>query len=238
MANLCVNIDHIATLRQARGGTEPDPVKAVEIVEKSGAVGVTVHLREDRRHIQERDVFLIKKIIKTKLNLEMSINSEIVNIALKVIPNEATIVPERRNELTTEGGLDIKRNFNKLEKVIKRLKRKGIIVSLFINPDINQIKLAKKVGADYVEIHTGRYSEAKTKYAIKNELLKIKKAVYFAHEIGLNINAGHGLNYNNVKEISKISFIEDLNIGHSIISKAVMIGLENAIKEMIKLIKK
>lgn len=236
MAHLCVNIDHIATLRQARGGIDPDPVKAVKLVEKAGAIGVTVHLREDRRHIQDKDVFLIKKIIKTKLNLEMSINQEIVDIAFQVIPNEATIVPEKRKELTTEGGLDIKSNFKKLKNVITKLKQKKIIVSLFINPDIKQIKLAKEVGADYIEIHTGRYADAKTINRRENELQKIKRAAYFAHKIGLKINAGHGLNYQNVKPISKISIIDDLNIGHSIISRAVIVGLDKAIKDMIKLI--
>ncbi|MCX8092548.1 MAG: pyridoxine 5'-phosphate synthase [Candidatus Goldbacteria bacterium] len=238
MANLCVNIDHIATLRQARGGHEPDPVKAVKIVEKAGAVGVTVHLREDRRHIQDRDLFLIRKIIKSKLNLEMSINRDIVNIALKVKPDEATIVPERRKELTTEGGLDVKKNFNKLKNIIKKLKENGIIVSLFINPDIEQIKLAKELNSDYIEIHTGLYAEVNTEKERKIELLKIQKAAYFAHSIGLKINAGHGLNYDNVKEISKIHVIEDLNIGHSIISRSIFVGLYQAIKEMIKLIKK
>lgn len=236
MAHLCVNIDHIATLRQARGGVEPDPVNAVKLVEKAGAIGVTVHLREDRRHIQDKDVFLIKKIIKTKLNLEMSINQDIVNIALQVIPDEATIVPEKRKELTTEGGLDVKGNFKRLKNVVKKLKQKKIIVSLFINPDIKQIKPAKEVGADYIEIHTGRYADAKTIQNREYELQKIKKAAYFAHLIGLKINAGHGLNYKNVKPVARIPVIEDLNIGHSIISRAVMVGLDKAIKDMIKLI--
>lgn len=237
MANLCVNIDHIATLRQARGGLEPDPIKAAKLVEKAGAIGITVHLREDRRHIQDKDVFLLKKTIKTKFNLEMSINPDIVNIALQIVPDEATIVPEKRNEITTEGGLDVKRNFKILKNVVKKLKQKKISVSLFVNPDIKQIKLSKEVGADYVEIHTGRYAEAKTIQNRKYELSKIKSAAYFAHLIGLKINAGHGLNYKNVKPISEIPVIEDLNIGHSIISRAVMAGLINAIRDMIKLIK-
>jgi len=237
MADLCVNIDHIATIRQARGGIEPDPAKAVKLVEKAGAIGITVHLREDRRHIQDKDVFVIKRIIKKKLNLEMSINQDIVNIALQVIPDEATIVPEKRKELTTEGGLDVRNNFNKLKNVIKKLKQKGIIVSLFINPDIKQIKLAKEAGADYIEIHTGKYADAGTKIIRKYELQKIKRAANFAHLIGLKVNAGHGLNYENVKSIAKIPVIEDLNIGHSIISRALMIGLDGAVKEMIRLIK-
>ncbi len=237
MANLCVNIDHIATVRQARGGIEPDPAKAVRLVEKAGAIGVTIHLREDRRHIQDRDVFIIRKIIKKKLNLEMSINPDIVNIALKVKPDEVTIVPEKRKELTTEGGLDIKKNFKNLKKVIKKLKQKRIVISLFINPDIKQIELARKVGADYIEIHTGKYADAKSERYRKYELKKIIKAAYFAHSIGLKVNAGHGLNYKNVKPIAKIPVIEDLNIGHSIISRALMVGLYKAIKDMIKLIK-
>ncbi|MBP7792439.1 MAG: pyridoxine 5'-phosphate synthase [Candidatus Goldbacteria bacterium] len=237
MANLCVNIDHVATIRQVRGGVEPDLVQAAKIVENAGATGITIHLREDRRHIQDKDVYLLKKVVKTKLNLEMSINQDIVNVAVKIIPNEATIVPEKRQELTTEGGLDVVNNFKKIKEITWKLQKKGISVSLFINPDIKQIKFAKETGADFIELHTGRYADAKNSNAVKKEFLSIKKSAYFAHSIGLNINAGHGLNYKNVLRIAKIPVIEDLNIGHSIISRAIMVGLEKAVKDMIKLIK-
>jgi len=238
MANLCVNIDHIATLRQARGEFEPNPIDAAKIVEKAGAIGITVHLREDRRHINDNDVYLLRKTVKTKLNLEMSINKDIVDIALDVVPDEATIVPEKRKELTTEGGLDVINNFNKIKEIVTKLRLKKVIVSLFVNPDIRQIKYAKETGTDYIEIHTGKYANAKTSKDIRKEFFKIKKAAYFAHSIGLKINAGHGLNYKNVVPVAKIPLIDDLNIGHSIISRAVMVGLDKAVKDMIKLIKK
>ncbi len=237
MAKLCVNIDHVATLRQARGEKFPSVIDAAKIVEKSGCAGVTVHLREDRRHIQDEDVINLKKILKTKLNLEMSINKDIVNFALKIIPDEVTLVPEKRQELTTEGGLDVIKYKKRLKKIIKDLHKKGIVVSLFINPDFKQIDAAKKVGADFIEIHTGHYAEAKNKTNFEKEFKKIKNAAIYAKETGLGVNAGHGLNYDNVKEIAGIKEIEDLNIGFSIIARAVFIGLENAIKEMLKLIR-
>jgi pyridoxine 5-phosphate synthase len=237
VAYLCVNIDHVATIRQVRGGNEPDIVQTAKIVENAGAAGITVHLREDRRHIQDKDVYLLKKVVKTKLNLEMSINRDIVNVAFKIIPDEATIVPEKRQELTTEGGLDVIKNFKKLKEIINKLKKKGIVVSLFINPDISQIKFAKETGTDFIELHTGRYADAQNSNDAKKEFLLIKKSAYFANSIGLKINAGHGLNYKNVLRIAKIPIIKDLNIGHSIISRAIMVGMERAVKDMIKLIK-
>lgn len=237
MANLCVNIDHIATLRQARGEKFPDLIYAAKIIEKTEAVGITVHLREDRRHIQDYDVINLKKVLTKKLNLEMSINKDIVDFAQKIIPDEATIVPEKRKELTTEGGLDVIKNKTKLEKVINTLKKKGIVVSLFVDPDLKQIKVAKDLNADFIEIHTGIYSNAKIKEIENKEFVKIKKAVQYAKEIGLRVNAGHGLNYRNTKKIAKIRGIEDLNIGFSIIAHSIFVGLENAVKEMLKIIR-
>jgi pyridoxine 5-phosphate synthase len=237
MAKLCVNIDHVATIRQARKEAVPDPVEAAKIVEAAGAAGVTVHLREDRRHINDKDVENLKKIVKTKFNLEMSINKDIVDKALKIVPDEATIVPEKRQELTTEGGMDVIKYKNQLKDLIRKLHGKKIIVSLFINPDFHQIKASKECGADCIEIHTGRYSNAKNRKAINRELYKIKKAAYYAYGIGLRINAGHGLTYSNVDRISNIRVIEDLNIGHNIVSRAVLVGMYKATKEMIKAMK-
>jgi pyridoxine 5-phosphate synthase len=237
MVKLGVNIDHIATLRQQRKVGYPSVVEAAKIVEKCGADQITVHLREDRRHIQDEDVIQLKRILKIPLNLEMSLNKEILEFALKIRPNEVCIVPERRRELTTEGGLDLEKNYRKLEHTISKLKREGIIVSLFIEPDTKTIKLAKKLSTDAIEIHTGRYSLCKvgTKNFYK-ELEKIKKATEFAINEGLIVNAGHGLDYNNVKYIAEIEGINTLNIGFSIISRAVFVGLENAVKEMLSIV--
>jgi pyridoxine 5-phosphate synthase len=237
MAKLCVNIDHVATLRQARLDIAPDPVEAAAIVEKAGAIGITVHLREDRRHINDTDVMRLKKCVKKKLNLEMSTAKDVVALALKVVPDEATLVPEKRRELTTEGGLDVIGNFGRIREVITALKRKNIIVSLFIEPSFDQISAAKEAGADFIEIHTGSYSNNFGKKSGKTELKKIKKAVCFASALGLKVNAGHGLTYANVGAIAAIKEIEDLNIGHNIVAKAVLYGMEKAVKEMIKAIK-
>lgn len=228
---LGVNIDHIATVRQARKGIEPDPVAVIPIIEMAGADGITMHLREDRRHIQDRDVFLAKHIIKTSLNLEMSIDDEIVKIALEVVPNEVCIVPERREEITTEGGLDIKPIKSKLEEIVKSLKSKGIKVSIFVEPEVSVIDLAKEVGADYVELHTGKYSNSKGDEVLL-ELNRIREAAKYAYSIGLGVNAGHGLNYKNTYEIALIPEIETLNIGHSIISRAIYVGIRQAVVEM------
>ncbi|OPZ65314.1 MAG: Pyridoxine 5'-phosphate synthase [Candidatus Aerophobetes bacterium ADurb.Bin490] len=236
MARLCVNIDHIATLRQARGGNEPDPVAAAAIAEKAGAFGITVHLREDRRHIQDKDVILLKKTVKTKLNLEMSLTPEIVDFAVKIAPDEATIVPEKRRELTTEGGLDVIKNMARLKDAIARLKAKNVMVSLFIDEEPKQIKASKQAGADYVELHTGRYANAKNSAQEQKELKKIKAGVMLAVQTGLKVNAGHGLNYENTKAVASIKGIEDLNTGHSIIARAVFTGLECAVKDMLKLL--
>lgn len=236
MAKLCVNIDHIATLRNARGGFYPDPVEAAKIAEKAGACGITVHLREDRRHIRDSDVFLLRNSVKTKLNLEMSLSPEIVNIAVKVRPDEATIVPEKRRELTTEGGLDVIKNMRKLKNVIPRLQNAGAAVSLFIDAEERQILAAKKSGADCVEIHTGCYAGACDKKTAAMELKKIKKGVELAIKIGLKVNAGHGLNYDNTRAIAAIRGISDFNTGHSIIARAVCDGLHKAVRDMIRLL--
>jgi pyridoxine 5-phosphate synthase len=238
MVKLGVNIDHIATLRQQRKIGYPSVIEAAKIVERCGADQITVHLREDRRHIQDEDVIQLKKILKIPLNLEMSLNKDIVNFALKVKPDEVCIVPERRQELTTEGGLDVEKNYKKLKETILKLKQRGIIVSLFIEPDIKAIKLAKELQTDAVELHTGKYSLCKvgTKSFYK-ELERIKKAAEYVLQEGLILNAGHGLDYSNVKPIAEINGMNTLNIGFSIVARAVFVGLENAVKEMLKLIK-
>jgi len=237
MANLGVNIDHVATLRQARFTPYPDLIEAAKICEKAGAEGITVHLREDRRHIQDRDVYSLRKIVSTKLNLEMATTQQIVEIALRVVPDEVCIVPEKRRELTTEGGLDVWGQRRRLAGVVRRLQKKGILVSLFINPEPRQVRAAKEVGANCVELHTGTYAEAKGKTRQLKELRKLKQAGKLAVEMELRLNAGHGLNYQNVKPVARIPGIEDLNIGHSIISRSVFVGLAQAVREMKRLIK-
>lgn len=237
MPKLFVNVDHVATLREARKTVEPDPVQASVLVEMAGAEGITVHLREDRRHVQENDLYLLRKTIKTNLNLEMAAIQEIVNIAKDVKPDFATFVPEKREEITTEGGLKVSQNMDKIKRSINILQREGIRVSLFVDPNIDEIQACYKLGADSVEINTGRYSEAKDSDEIDIEFEKILKAVNLALNLGLKVNAGHGLNYKNVKKIADINGISEFNIGHNIIARAIFIGLEKAVKEMITLIK-
>lgn len=244
MPKLGVNIDHVATLRQVRykvvsGGAmpEPDPVKAAVICENAGCHSIVCHLREDRRHINDRDLEILRRIVKTRLNLEMSVAPAIVKIAKKISPNQATLVPEKRQEITTEGGLNVARSAAKIKKIVKELQSCGIIVSLFIDPDKKQIKAAKKTGAQYVEFHTGRYANAKYDKDIKNELDALRDAVKFAAGLKLKVNMGHGLNYINVREVSRIPQVEELNIGHSIISRAVFGGLDEAVREMLALIR-
>ncbi len=233
MIRLGVNIDHVATIRQARKTVEPDPVAAAVIAELAGADGITVHLREDRRHINDRDVQVLRETVQTRLNLEMSIASAIVNIACRIKPDQATLVPEKRQELTTEGGLDIIGKEKKIKAVIEKLKAKAIIVSLFIEADIKQIEAAKKVGADAIELHTGTYANAKTEKNIKRQLDKLAKAAKFARSIGLAVYAGHGLTYQNTAILlNKIPDLEELNIGHSIISRAVLTGMDEAVRQM------
>ncbi|HOI17692.1 MAG TPA: pyridoxine 5'-phosphate synthase [Geobacteraceae bacterium] len=237
MAKLGVNIDHVATIRQARGGTEPDPVAAAAIAELAGADGITIHLREDRRHIQDRDLKLLRETVQTKVNLEMAATDEMIGIALAIKPGQCTLVPEKRQELTTEGGLDVRLHAQALEKAVARLQDGGIPVSLFIDPDPDQIKAAVKVGADYVEIHTGSFAEAVDWKSEEQELIKIENAVKLASKLGLGVNAGHGLNYTNIKKVAALGGIEEFNIGHSIISRAVLVGLDRAVRDMVDLIK-
>jgi len=237
MAKLGVNIDHVATIRQARGGAEPDPVAAAAIAELAGADGITVHLREDRRHIQDRDLELLRKTIKTRLNLEMAATDEMVSIAQKVRPDMCTLVPEKRLELTTEGGLDVRCNMEQIKSAVERIRSAGIPVSLFIDADPDQIKAADRVGADFIEIHTGIFSEAADWKSGEAELIRIENGVKLAKKLGLGVNAGHGLNYSNIKQIIAIRGIEEYNIGHSIISRAVLVGLEKAVRDMSELVR-
>ncbi len=237
MANLGVNIDHVATVRQARGGAEPDPVAAAVLAELGGADGITIHLREDRRHIQDRDLRILRQTVKTKLNLEMAATDEMVRIALEVRPEMCTLVPEKRQELTTEGGLDVRFNLEMVTEAVDRLQDGGIIVSLFVDPDPDQIKAANKADADCIEIHTGSFAEARRWQEQEQELLKIENAVRLAKKLGMGVNAGHGLTYTNIKKVAAIGGIEEFNIGHSIISRALLVGLERAVREMVELIK-
>lgn len=233
---LGVNVDHVATVRQARGGTEPDPLVGAALAILGGADGITVHLREDRRHIHDRDLKLIRKCVHVELNLEMAAINEMVSIALKIKPDLVTLVPEKRAELTTEGGLNLKTKKGKVKKAISTVQSGGIPVSLFINPSIRDVETSKEIGASMVEIHTGLYSDSKGRKQLK-ELSKVKKAVKRALEIGLGVNAGHGLNYLNVKKIASIKGLRGLYIGHSIVSRAVFVGMEKAVREMKKAIK-
>jgi pyridoxine 5-phosphate synthase len=237
MPRLGVNIDHVATVRQARGVLYPDPIAAAGIVELAGADGIVCHLREDRRHIQDRDLRILREIIQTRLNLEMAATEEMIRIALATKPNIVTLVPEKREELTTEGGLDVIKFFPSLKKAIQRLQKGGIPVSLFVDPNKDQIKASEGVGAEVIEIHTRHYCDAKTPLQEDEELKKILDAVAEASHRNLQIAAGHGLNYVNVQRIAEIKEIEELNIGHSIIARAVLVGLDRAVREMIALIK-
>jgi len=237
VAKLGVNIDHVATIRQARGGVEPDPVAAAALAELAGADGITIHLREDRRHIQDRDLKLLRQTVKTKLNLEMAVTAEMVEIALSVKPDMCTLVPEKRQELTTEGGLDVRIALQAIADVVERLQNGGITVSLFVDPDPDQVKASSKVGADYIEIHTGTFAEAKDWKTEQAELERIGNAVKLGAKLGLGINAGHGLNYANIRKITALGGIEEFNIGHSIISRAVLVGLDRAVRDMVDLIK-
>lgn len=237
MAKLGLNVDHFATVRQARGGNEPDPVAAAAIGELAGAEGITIHLREDRRHIQDRDLEIIRQTVKSKLNLEMAATQEIIRIALKIKPEKVTLVPEKRQELTTEGGLDVIINQKLITDTVKRLHDGGISVSLFVDPHQEQIKAANKTGADYIEIHTGTYCQVFNGSEMPVELEKIDTAIKLARKVGLGVNAGHGLNYFNIKPIASLGGIEEYNIGHSIISRAMLVGLDRAVRDMVELIK-
>jgi pyridoxine 5-phosphate synthase len=236
MPGLSVNVDHVATVRQARRGREPDPVHAAILAELAGASGIVAHLREDRRHIQDRDIRVLREVVATKLNLEMAPTFEMVRIALEVKPDLVTLVPERREEITTEGGLDVISNEPSLKKVLSALKDGGLCVSLFVDPNAAQIELSKKLGADMVEIHTGRYADAKTTGERASELALIKESVRYALAQGLRVSAGHGLNYVNVRDVARIEGVEELNIGHSIISRSVFVGMQEAVREMVNLV--
>jgi pyridoxine 5-phosphate synthase len=234
---LSINIDHIATLRQARGGSEPDPVAAAVLCELAGAHGIVCHLREDRRHINDRDVRLLRQIIASKLDLEMAASEEIVGIALDILPELVTLVPERRMELTTEGGLDVVKNKRHLKEVIARFHKKNIEVSLFVDPVKTQIAVAGEIGADMIELHTGEYSNAKSKKESLRLLSVIKTMAEYGKKMHLGVNAGHGLNYLNVRPVAGIPYIDEISIGHAIICRSAFVGLERAVKEMLDLVR-
>ncbi len=236
MMQLAINVDHVATVRQARGVSEPDPVTAAAICELAGARGIVVHLREDRRHIQDKDVYLLRKTVKTKLNLEMGANKEIIDIALDVVPDMVTLVPEKRQELTTEGGLNVVDQKKKLAKVVKRFNKAGIPVSIFVDPDSQQIKASHDIGAHFVEIHTGRYCDAVSEIEIDKEFELIASAAEEAYQLGLVVNGGHGLDYQNTSRIAALETIEELSIGHAIISRSIFSGLETAVRDMLNII--
>lgn len=229
---LGVNIDHIATLRNARGTQYPDPVQAAFIAEQAGADGITVHLREDRRHITDRDVRILRQTIQTRMNLEMAVTDEMLDIAIELKPHFCCLVPEKREEVTTEGGLDVAGQQDKMAVAVERLAKAGILVSLFIDPDHRQIDAAVAVGAPYIEIHTGAYAEVEGELAVKAELHRIAVAATYAAEKGLKVNAGHGLTYHNVQPIAALPEMHELNIGHAIIGQAVMCGLPAAVTDM------
>ena len=234
---LGVNIDHIATLRNARGTTYPDPVQAAFIAEQAGADGITIHLREDRRHITDRDLMLISQTVQTRLNLEMAVTEEMIEIACQTQPDFCCLVPEKRQEVTTEGGLDVVGNEEKVADAIKRLSLAGIKVSLFIDPDHEQINAADRVGAPFIEIHTGAYADAEDEQAQEKEFVRIRDAVTYAASKGLKVNAGLGLHYHNVQRIAALPELYELNIGHAIIGRAVFSGLAPAVEEMKRLMR-
>ena len=234
---LGVNIDHVATLRNARGGKEPSVIRAAEVCEDNGATSITTHLREDRRHIKDKDVRTLIKKLKTNLNLEMAVTEEMGEIALEIKPHSVCLVPEKREEITTEGGLDVAGQLDKITEFVKKLKDAGIIVSLFIDPSEEQVKAAAQTGAQFIEMHTGQYSEAFGTDREDDEFLKLKKSAALAQTLGLKVNAGHGLNYENVRRMHEIPGLYELNIGHSIISRAVFTGLASAVREMADLTK-
>lgn len=234
---LGVNIDHIATLREARGGIEPDPLEGARICEDNGAHGITVHLREDRRHIQDSDVTALRDVVRGVLNLEMALSDDIIAFAKSIRPDQITLVPEKRQELTTEGGLDVAGNRQRLETVVRDFRDLGITVSLFIEPDIDVVNASRDVGAHYIEIHTGAYCNAREEDHVRRELDRIYSAAEHAVDIGIGVNAGHGLSITNIAPVLKAKGLHELNIGHSIISRAVFIGLAGAVREMADIIK-
>ena len=232
MIKLGVNIDHVATIRQARGTRYPSVVQAALRAEQSGADSITLHLREDRRHIQDADVYSLRSLLQTRMNLEMAVTEEMLGIALEVLPQDVCLVPESREERTTEGGLDVIGNFEKVKNICQRLGQVGIRVSLFIGPDVDQIDAAKAAGAPVIELHTGTFADAEHEFEQMHELNRIKQAVVHGVNTGLAVNAGHGLHYHNVKQIAAIPGIEELNIGHAIVAHALFVGWDNAVREM------
>jgi pyridoxine 5-phosphate synthase len=237
MVFLGVNVDHVATVRQARLGMEPDPIYAAFLAESGGADGITIHLREDRRHIQDRDLEVLSKTIKTRINLEMACTEEMINIALQYKPFTCCLVPEKRQELTTEGGLNVVKNFDVLKNAVKVLHDNNIMVSLFIDPEKEQIEASARTGADYIEIHTGKYADANFREK-EIELQRIYEGGRLANDLGLIVNAGHGLDYKNIIPILAMKELHEVNIGHSIIAKSIYVGIENAVREMKNIIDK
>jgi pyridoxine 5-phosphate synthase len=233
---LAVNIDHIATLREARGGVEPDPVTAAQLCELAGAEGIVCHLREDRRHINDRDLRLLRETVKTKLDLEMAATEEIIRIAIETLPELVTLVPEKRQELTTEGGLDVRGHRHYLRDAVQELQKHDIAVSLFVDPVHEQIEAAREIGANKIELHTGEYANARNENEAAELLETIKTAAEFAVGLGLGVNAGHGLNYVNIKPFRLIPHIEEVSIGHALIARAVFVGLDRAVREMATLV--
>ena len=230
-------MDHVATVRQARRGRDPDVTEAALDGIRGGAKGITAHLREDRRHIQDSDLIKLKRAINVPLNLEMSVHEEIVRIACRLRPGKACLVPERRKELTTEGGLDVVRSRTRICKAVRRLQECGVVVSFFIDPVPKQIYAASETGADFIELHTGTYAHSFDRGKYRFELDRLRKAAVLAHSLGLGVNAGHGLNYENIKPIAKLPYLEEFNIGHSIISRAIFVGIRQAVREMCTLIR-
>ncbi len=236
MARLAVNVDHVATIREARGISYPDPVIAAALAEMAGADCIICHLREDRRHIKDRDLRLLRDTVQTRLNMEMAAVEEMVDIALNVKPDMVTLVPEKREELTTEGGLDVRSNPDHYRKVVDRLKEKGIKISFFVDPDISQIETAHRIGGDIVEIHTGHYSDAQSEEEAAKHFKKITAAVEALSDLKLGISAGHGLNYANIRRFRFLPGIEEYSIGHIIVAKAVLVGFERAVREMVEIV--
>jgi pyridoxine 5-phosphate synthase len=232
MPKLGVNIDHIATVRQQRRELDPDPISAIPIIEKAGADSIVAHLREDRRHILDRDIVLLRRIVKTKFNMEMSLNPNVVKVALRVKPDQVTLVPEKRRELTTEGGLDVVKNYRRLKGILLQFNKRKIVVSLFVDPSKRQIDATHQLGIKAIELHTGRYATAKSAKDKDHELKKLSEMTAYARSLGLHVFAGHGLKYHNTKKIAQINGMEELNIGHSIISRSLFVGLAQAVREM------
>jgi pyridoxine 5-phosphate synthase len=236
MAKLAVNVDHVATVRQARMITEPDPITAAALAELAGCHGIIVHLREDRRHIQDRDVELLRRTLKTRLNLEMAAVPEMVRIARRIRPDMSCLVPEKRAELTTEGGLDVAGQQKSIRRAVRDLQQAGILVSLFVDADRDQLQAARDTGAEFVEIHTGHYADAATQKQQDAAFKKIVRGIAFAVSAGLRVNVGHGLNYRNTQRLVPIKEIEEYSIGHSIIARAVLVGMERAVREMLEIL--